>query len=645
MSATAFLLEWAIRSAILITAATALLKLLPVKNPSIRLTAYTVMLCGSLVLPLLKTTLPGVPLRAVREAIDVAEFAAPVMFSETTATPAPPTVTFTQTTPQSTPINWTRAAFNFYLVVAVILLVRLLTGLILSRRLRHSAAPTERAGIRQSGLISVPVTVGAIRPTVILPEDWRAWDKFKLEAVLAHENAHIARHDPALQLLSAFHRAILWCNPLSWYLHSRIVRVAEEASDDEGVKVAGDPAAYAEILLEFISRAAPPTAMTGVSMARYGNPEHRIDRILSVSSVTRGVTRWTLAAILTLGTPITYLAASARPEKLPAIPAIVWPQIIHLPATTIPVQLAQNTTPPPPPPPPPSAPPAPPAPPPPPRPQFEVASIRPCDPNAAQAGGRGGGKAGGSTTRYRRNCVTVMTLIENAYIRFAGGENRSPLLTRMTKIEGGPGWLTSDQYTIDAEAEGSVIPMMMDGPMMQALLEERFQLRLHHDTREDPAYNLTIAKGGLKMQPAKEGPCTPADLIDAPFPFNQTPPAGMENTPCLFMFMTRKGPNAIRMARNGRMDEFVASLTGTLDRPVIDKTGINYKVDYKMVFAPDDSTPNVGPPPSADTAVAPDPAGPSIFTALEHQLGLKLESTRGAREYLVIDSVSRPSEN
>src|SRR5580704_13281454 len=112
-----------------------------------------------------------------------------------------------------------------------------------------------------------------------------------------------------------------------------------------------------------------------------------------------------------------------------------------------------------------------------PRPKFDVASIRPCDPNAAPPGGRSGGKSAGSTTRVRRNCVTVMALIEESYVRFAGSENRSPMLTTLTKIQGAPAWLSSEQYTIEAEAEGNFSIAMQVGPMMQSLLEDRFQLR------------------------------------------------------------------------------------------------------------------------------------------------------------------------
>jgi beta-lactamase regulating signal transducer with metallopeptidase domain len=87
---------------------------------------------------------------------------------------------------------------------------------------------------------------------IVLPSDWRHWDEGKLDAVLAHERSHIRRHDPAVQLLSAIHRALLWHSPLSWFLHKRIVCVAEEASDDAALVATSDRAFYAETLLGFM---------------------------------------------------------------------------------------------------------------------------------------------------------------------------------------------------------------------------------------------------------------------------------------------------------------------------------------------------------------------------------------------------------
>ena len=136
------------------------------------------------------------------------------------------------------------------------------------------------------------MTLGIARPAIVLPGDWREWDGAKLDAVLAHERSHIRRHDPAVQLLSAIHRALLWHSPLSWFLHRRIVRVAEEASDDAAVAVTRDRASYAEVLLDFMQRGVRGASWQGVPMARYGRPDERIHRILDGTALSRGVTRW-----------------------------------------------------------------------------------------------------------------------------------------------------------------------------------------------------------------------------------------------------------------------------------------------------------------------------------------------------------------
>jgi uncharacterized protein (TIGR03435 family) len=458
--------------------------------------------------------------------------------------------------------------------------------------------------------------------------DWTAWDEAKLAAVLAHERSHIARFDPAVQLLSAVHRAVLWFSPASWLLHSRIVRVAEEASDDAAVAVMRDRISYAEILLEFMRRG---VCEAGVPMARYGKADKRIYRILDAASLSRGVTRWSAAAIVVLGVPLAYLAASVRSEQLPAravavvresipgapplIAQVIAPAKAPSPTPVVRPVAAE-------------------------RPKFDVASIKPCDPDYVPPGGRGRGGGGGSTAIYRRNCVTVKSLISDAYIRFADGESRSPMLSILTKVEGGPGWLSSDLYTIEAEGDGVASLPMMAGPMMQRLLEDRFQLKVHRETREGPAYELTLAKGGSKTLAAKGTPCVAADFADLPIPFDPS-----DDRPCKLIFNRRKGPNMVMMVRGLSMEEVTPSLTGATGRLVIDKTGITGNINLDLVYAPDENAPGPNLTPSADgVPVAENPVGPSIFTALE-QAGLKLEPAKGSREYLVIDSVSRPSAN
>jgi multidrug efflux system membrane fusion protein len=225
--------------------------------------------------------------------------------------------------------DWARAAVTIYALVALALLLRLCAGLAMSLRLlrgsRATGQATEGIEIRESVRVAAPVTLGIARPAIVLPGDWPHWGGVKLHAVLAHERSHIRRFDPAVQLLSAVHRALLWYSPLSWFLHKRIVRVAEEASDDAALAVTHDRALYAELLLEFMQRGVRSGNWLGVPMARYGRPDQRIHRILEGTTLSRGVTRWSVAAILAMGSPLAYVVAAAHPQSAPQARAATAP--------------------------------------------------------------------------------------------------------------------------------------------------------------------------------------------------------------------------------------------------------------------------------------------------------------------------------
>ncbi len=261
-------------------------------------------------------------------------------------------------------------------------------------------------------------------------------------------------------------------------------------------------------------------------------------------------------------------------------------------------------------------------------PKFEVASIKPCKTYMPLNARSGGGNS--SPGRLNVECQTAKGLIQVAYLAFANGHSVTP---RQVAIEGGPSWFDSDRFEINARAEGSPGTIMMEGPMMQSLLEDRFNLKIHRETREVPAYALTVTKRGPKLKPFQEGSCTPIplDLILSTFPPPDIPP---NDHYCRNGGATKGGVQAIDVPAT-TLDDFarmhLAFLAG---RPVVDKTGILGRFDFHLEFAPEESTPPAEPP-----------AGPTIFTAIEEQLGLKLDSTRGVGEFLVIDSVAKPSQN
>jgi uncharacterized protein (TIGR03435 family) len=324
---TQFLAAWAIRSSILILSGALLLRALRVRDASIKSAAWTAMLAASLAIPAL-TTLPQVHLamphlkEAPITATPVAEpiDAPPAEIYQAPPAPLPMPMVPATDTRVPTPFNWPLAVEGIYLLVTLTLLLRSFAGFWMSLRLlrtsRFTWQETEGIQIRESNRVASPLTLGILRPAIVLPADWREWSSIKLDAVLAHERSHVRRHDPAVQLLSVFHRTLLWYSPLSWFLHQRIVQAAEEAADDAAIAATHDRTSYAEALLDFMQRGALNSNLAGVPMARYGDPGQRIQRILDATTLSRGLTRRSLAALVALGSPLAYVIATAqaRPE-------------------------------------------------------------------------------------------------------------------------------------------------------------------------------------------------------------------------------------------------------------------------------------------------------------------------------------------
>jgi hypothetical protein len=329
MTILMFLAAWALRSAVVMLTAAVLLALFRVKDPSVRLTAWTAALFGSLLIPTLTMTLPAVKLPGVPgyqapaavRSLASRSLGIPRRIAQLPGISASPD-TFSGRSARQ-PASWPRLLLALYCLGATVLLSRLVTGLLLSRRLIRGSRPTGRClpgglPVHDSSELAVPAALGVLRSLVVLPRDWREWDAPKLEAILAHEQSHVRRHDPAVQLLSAIHRALLWYSPLSWWMHNRIVRVAEEASDDAALAAIEDRASYAETLLQFMQRGMKVAHWEGIAMARYGRADDRIQRILDGTAISRGLTRYGFAIILLLGAPVVFLAAAAEPGQTQA---------------------------------------------------------------------------------------------------------------------------------------------------------------------------------------------------------------------------------------------------------------------------------------------------------------------------------------
>jgi uncharacterized protein (TIGR03435 family) len=484
--------------------------------------------------------------------------------------------------------------------------------------------------VRVSGGLIEPGVVGVWRPVLLLPEGIvERLSPSELQTVLAHELCHVRRRDNLFAAIHMAVEALFWFHPLVWWIGARLLAERERACDEEVLRLGNQPDVYADAILNVckLYTESPLACVSGVSGS---DIKRRIEAIMSNQRM-RSLNRARRLLLAAAGT-----AVLAGPVAIGLLVGIGRAQ----PAQT-------------------------------PRPKFDAASIRPCQ--ATDSGGRGGGKAGAnpgfnpnmpegvggyfgrSPGRLDVTCASVLTMINVAYV-----EHDSPLLNNPAMptgsgdvIKGLPQWTLSARYTIHAETEDPAAngpttgfqdtsTRLLFGVMLQTLLEDRFQLKLHRVTEQSPMYALTVAKGGLKMKPLKDGDCTPLEQgrgmkrIGA----NDKPYCGWVGWPI-------NGPNRTLVGGGISMERLAHELGALiLDKNVIDRTGLAGDYILRLEYAPDEKTRCFGPP--AMCAVDPGsdiPPAANIFTAMEQQLGLKLEPIKGPKEHIVIDHVERPSEN
>jgi uncharacterized protein (TIGR03435 family) len=232
------------------------------------------------------------------------------------------------------------------------------------------------------------------------------------------------------------------------------------------------------------------------------------------------------------------------------------------------------------------------------KPSFEVASVK----ANTRLGPSVLNKAG---SRFVATALPLRPLIMEAY------------RVRDFQILGGPNWINDDQWDIEAKAAPDIILTWTEsenpylaGPlarMLQSLIEDRFQLKFHRETKQLPVYELTVARGGPKLKVSADQTTTRVSETRLGRGFVEVPGQPFRN--------------------------FVYFLGRQLDRPLIDKTGLQGLYDVTLRWTPE-------PAESTRTSDL-----PTLFTAVQEQLGLKLESGKGAVDMFAIDSVQRPSEN
>jgi bla regulator protein blaR1 len=439
--------------------------------------------------------------------------------------------------------------------------------------------------VRATPAMLEPGVFGLWRPILLLPEDiMQRLTAAQFEGVVAHELCHVRRRDNLTASIHMVVEALFWFHPLVWWIGARLVEERERACDEAVLSLGSEPFDYADGILG-VCRSyleSPSRSFAGVTGS---DLKKRIHAILSGQ----------VAADLTFGRKALLAFVAVLALSAPLVIGVIDAPLIR----------AQSA----------------------PRPQFEVASIKRCAGNPGP-GGRGGPPSF-SPGRMTLNCGDMMGIITMAYLVYASGEPSGFLNHRLIPVDGGPSWLSSESYTINAKAADEASVFRMLGPMMQTLLEDRLKLKTHRETREIAIYNLVVAKGGPKLKPFREGSCTALPTPEpgkAPVP----PPALPPGQHYCKISGGAVGSNFEMNAEGITLDDF-ASVFLSGARPVVNTTGITGKFDIHLEFAPD------GDPG--------DPTGPSVFTAIQEQLGLKLESARGKGEFLVIDHVERPDEN
>jgi uncharacterized protein (TIGR03435 family) len=426
--------------------------------------------------------------------------------------------------------------------------------------------------------VDAPSVMGWLRPVILLPPaSLLGLTPQQLEAVLAHELAHVRRHDYLVNILQMVVETLLFYHPAVWWTSKQIRLERELCCDDLAVRACGDALCYARALttLEKLRVSVPSLAMGSTS----GPLLFRIQRLMGATTREYGPSR--VPGVVAMSLALVCVAFNVNWVRAQAQK-----------------QAARD-------------------------PAFEVATIKP-----NKSGDQDGGDVFQPGGRWRAHNITVRELVRQAY-----------RLQRF-QIVGGPNWITSDRFDIEAKAAGDLRPPRSpDDPfvgllMLRTLLAERFNLIVHHETRELPMYALVMARSDRRLGPQLRMPETDCGAFD--FRNSPTPPPGG------FCGGIKSGPGHFT-GKGATIRQLALNLSPLVARPVVDRTGLSGSFDLDLEWTPV-SVPRA-PDTPGDRESAPVAQGPSIFTAVQEQLGLKLESTKGPVDTIVIDHVERPTED
>jgi bla regulator protein BlaR1 len=459
------------------------------------------------------------------------------------------------------------------------------------QRLERRAGLRKRTQILLSPASLEPGIFGIARPVLVWPEGISEHlEDVHLEAIVAHELSHVRRHDNLAAAIHMVVEAIFWFHPVVWWLGARLVQERERACDEDVLELGSDRQVYAESILktcEFCVES-PLACLSGVTGA---DLKQRILRIMTERHGRKldfsKKLMLSVAGLLAVATPVVIGALNATRS--------------HAESQTS--NTSQSY-------------------------EYEVASIKP-------------NKSGTNMVRlmYAPDGLTATNGTLQMFINAAYGVDDN-------QISGGPSWLKSDHYDMEAKMDSATADALHKlsedqaklerQRMLQALLADRFKLTIHRETRELPILALVVAKDGPKFQEAKPGDTYP-NGVKGPDGHSG---AGM-------MIGSREGLTAQGIL----IANFAAHLSRVLGRKVVDKTGLTGRYDFTLKWAPDERQAPMfkgtegGQPGTTGGTPAPELPGPSIYTAVQEQLGLKLASEKGPVDILIIDHVEKASEN
>ena len=440
--------------------------------------------------------------------------------------------------------------------------------------------------IVMSAATEVPSVIGWMRPIVLLPLGVTLnLTPAQLEAVIAHELAHVARHDYLVNIAQAVVETIFFYHPAAWWISKQLRIERELCCDDLAVQASGDAVGYARALAS-LERIRQPR----VALAASGGPLlYRIQRLLDTPAEAQKPSR--VAGLLVLGVGVACVLMNVNWARLSA-------QSEEIPTLA-----------------------------------FEVASIKP---SALEPGHISLDQKG---SQYFASGVTLKRLLRLAY------------QLQDDQIFGGPSWFDTARFDIigkmpDPPADEPPLPQGITRRqlMLRSLLADRFGLRVHKEVRELPVYTLSVARKDGSLGRGLTRVADP-DCVGGRSKSGAPPSGGVFKASC----GTSMSPGLVRgnEITMATLATALSSLTYTgmsLGRPVVDKTGLSGPYNVELRFTPD-TMPNFGPggpPPDMPTI---DANGPSLFTAVQEQLGLKLQSAKGPVEVLVVDDAQMPSTN